>query len=565
MKYRINPKEMVRYLIATLAMLLIVACKDDQQVVTGFAVDQTEVTFINDGGTTQLNIATDEAWTVSTSADWCMVTPANGVGSAVCVLKADSSYLYKERIGKIQIHTAHGTKEITIKQYGYDPVISFTQTEVSIPSYAAPDKAYIDVEASGNIPFQIRLKEEDKAWLSIEGSDSYQPSTTIPQKRKFRFKFKTHTEFSADRIAQVTFKEVKTNRDGSIEPLEKVLEIRQEAAPKIIPSREGDSLAILSIARTLNVNVAWPITRPMIYWEDVETAERTYMYDDGNGRREERTELRVVSVRLYMLETEESLPYQIKYLTELETFIAIGNSNAYLKKIDLGPEVTLLKKLKSLSLTGYGIRSLPQEMKGMTSLEELNLSGNMFMELPMDVLFELPNLKYLSFANNRASGSVTNLKTDIPRGFTLETIGLGGEIPADIFRLNSLEYLSLSYNYFYGDIPAMDGDVNVMPNLKYLGINLNRLTGNLPDWILYHDRLACWDPYVLVFNQEGRDHRGDPAGFSNEPPRLPNPVCPDWNNEEEEILLKLPKLTARDIETKVPLHGRWRYYNMLTK
>lgn len=564
MKKIFNQKKVAVWVVATLALLMVVSCKDDKETVSGFTLNQTEAQFVNNGGVIELNIATDQEWTAITDADWCMVTPATGVGSGVCVIKADSSYLYKERVGKVRFYAGNEMKEVVIKQFGYAPVIEFTSNEVSIPSYAPSDKSFIDVEASSNIPFEVEIPVEDQAWLTIEGATSYEPSTTIPRKQKFRFKFKTYTEFKADRVANVAFKEVKKNRDGTTEVITQILKIVQEAAPKIVPSREGDSLAILSIARVLGMGgELWPTSRPMIYWDDVEMEERTFMYDDGEGTREERTELRVISVRYFMFDSDEGIPYQVKFLSELETLIVTSNSNAFMRKIDLGPEITELTKLKSLSLMGYGIRSLPEQMGNMVSLEELDLNGNNFLKLPLDILYQLPSLKYLNFGGNRISGNVVNLQTDIPKDFTLETIGMGGEIPSEIFRLNQLEYLNLSYNYFYGSIPAMEGETNVMPNLKALSLNLNRLTGDIPDWILKHKRLGCWNPYMLIFTQEGRDHMGRYAVFNNEPSRLPD--CPDWNEEDEEIASRLPKLTTRDKETGVPLHGNWRYYNMLTK
>lgn len=566
MKNKINQKIVGRLVVMTLALLLAVSCKDDNETVSGFTLDQTEVQFVNNGGTLELKVSTDQEWSAESDADWCLISPANGKGSGVCTIQADSSYLYKERMGKIRFYAGREMKEFVIKQFGYEQVIEFVKEEVTIPSYATPDKAFVDVVVSANIPFEVVVAEEDKLWLTIEGASTYDPSTTIPRKQSFRFKFNTYTEFTADRIAEVIFRETTKKRDGSAaEPMVKTMRIVQEAAPRIIPSREGDSLAVLSISRLMGLSGAsFPTSRPITHWDDVETAERTYIYDDGTIR-EERTELRIIGARFFMFDTEESIPYQVKYLTELETFIAASNGNSQQKKIALGPEITQLTKLKSISFMGYGFSSLPPEMVNMKSLEEIDLNGNNLLKIPMDIFYELPNLKYLNLGGNRVNGSVVNLQTDIPRDFTLETIGLGGQLPEDLFRLNQLETLILSYNYFYGSIPALEGEKNVMPNLKQLSLNLNRLTGNLPDWILNHKRLACWAPYVLLFQQEGKNQYGQTAMFDNEPKVLPNPDCPDWKEDEEDILLNLPKLTPRDKETKVPLHGHWRYYQILNK
>lgn len=75
----------------------------------------------------------------------------------------------------------------------------------------------------------------------------------------------------------------------------------------------------------------------------------------------------------------------------------------------------------------------------------------------------------------------------------------------------------------------------IMPQLENLSINLNFLTGNIPDWILYHKNLKCWDPFTLVFNQyeNGKDASGKRVGFDNTPSYIKRP-CPLWSADEEE-------------------------------
>ena len=54
-------------------------------------------------------------------------------------------------------------------------------------------------------------------------------------------------------------------------------------------------------------------------------------------------------------------------------------------------------------------------------------------------------------------------------------------------------------------------------------INLNYLTGSLPDWILYHPYLMNWSPSILIFNQEIYPNKnGTLPGFDNVP------VSPDY-------------------------------------
>ena len=77
-----------------------------------------------------------------------------------------------------------------------------------------------------------------------------------------------------------------------------------------------------------------------------------------------------------------------------------------------------------------------------------------------------------------------------------DTLGLHGSLPEALFTLKNVVYIGLSYNYFEGAIPDMGYDASkyeteeekvannpVMPQLENLSINLNFLTGNIPDWI----------------------------------------------------------------------------------
>lgn len=339
---------------AVAALALVASCDDDDdKAVSGFVVEKEEVQFPNDGGTIEIKVATDQTWTAETKNDWCMVSPATGVGNGICIIKADSSYLYKERTGRVIFYSDKGdVAEVQVKQFGYEPTISFEKTELTIPSYASPEEAYVDVEAIANVPFEVIIPEEAKVWLSYDNDKNepykYTPSTTIPRKQKFRFKFKTYTDFMEDRVTELQFKQTAkaANRaEGESTLITKTVKITQEKAQMIIPSREGDSLAVLTIARTMNANLNAVTSRPITHWSDVLVEERTYdYYNPVTGyTKKDTTELRVVGFSLSMMDTEETIPYQIQYLTELETFAAISNINGYRKSIALGPEITTLK------------------------------------------------------------------------------------------------------------------------------------------------------------------------------------------------------------------------------
>lgn len=59
--------------------------------------------------------------------------------------------------------------------------------------------------------------------------------------------------------------------------------------------------------------------------------------------------------------------------------------------------------------------------------------------------------------------------------------------------------------------------LKVLPKLKALSLNLNFLTGKLPNWILFHPNLQEWNPDGRIIPQwiKGKDTKGNSVGFSN--------------------------------------------------
>lgn len=512
------------------------ACdKEDKAEISALKINtDTELFFNENGGTQSLDLSSNCEWTVETLADWCKISPASGNGNMVCEIAVDSSYLYDNREAELVFSYGAQTQSIKVSQLGYKKQIKLSTDMLNVDYFKPTAEAYQDLQVMSNVKFKIEISDEDAEWLSYEMIATEVHPTPRPSSVRIYYKLNPKVEV---RTGKVTF----LAEDDSVEPV--ILTINQGAAPKISPSRAGDSLAILAISRTLDCYNSWDPNRPMIYWEDVVLEEMEYL----NENNEWVTEERVTGVEFFMFDTNESLPFEIQYLTELRTLVFQGNSNAFMKSIHLGHEVTLLPKLKSLSIAGYGLVSLPKELKNMAALEELVLAGNNFQELPIEVLISIPNIKMISFSNNRR-----NELLDLSQKGDIE-YGLGGRLTTELFdALPDLEYLRLSYNYFEGTLPELP--VGSMPNLNYLSLNLNRFTGELPEWILKHPNLACWYPDFLIFEQEGRDSNGKKAGFTNVPLFLENPDCPLW-----EVFPDDSRKNKSVEGAKLSLRGNWRY------
>lgn len=78
---------------------------------------------------------------------------------------------------------------------------------------------------------------------------------------------------------------------------------------------------------------------------------------------------------------------------------------------------------------------------------------------------------------------------------------------------------AVTVKYDGGEFSVKGTDVPcVLPNTKSFNINLNFLTGKLPNWIIFHPYLIDWYPESMVFQQEaGKNSDGVEVGFNEVP------------------------------------------------
>lgn len=64
----------------------------------------------------------------------------------------------------------------------------------------------------------------------------------------------------------------------------------------------------------------------------------------------------------------------------------------------------------------------------------------------------------------------------------------------------------------------------VLPNLKVFSLNLNFLTGDMPNWLLFHPYFMNWNPGGLIIPQwiKGKNSNGETVGFANVGENNPN-------------------------------------------
>ena len=534
-----------RILIVISAIALAVACMNEPAV--EFALDTTDIQVGPEGGVKTFKVTSSENWVASTQQPWITISPANGRGSVECKVMIDSTLKWNEvREGKVYINGENGSQSFTVSQKGFEYQIIPSESNVNIADYAAYGKRSFEIKVKANVDFNVQVPDNAINWLKTKKSTLTLDRDARPREVTIKFDWQVNS-MPLERIAEVKFVPVKSvevpGNDG--------IKVTQKAAlPIPVGTVEGDSLALLAVNRSLGVWTEYETTERIENWDGVEVWKTK---DERNGR--------VKSASFAAFTTKEGLPYEIQYLTAMEELFVYGNSNTFLiKSLDCGEYICKLTQLRKLTIGAYGLSSLHEDFTNLVNLEYLNLESNNFQKIPAVLNEEnFPKLTAL-ILNANTRYTIRDLSND-----TRENIGGFVEeegFPVRLLLWEKLDTLRLSANYLQGPLPTDEEmaqlltqkgreedklywrssdknikdsiDVNntffddndiprVMPEMDFFAINLNRLYGELPNWLLYHPKLDLWYPDLLIWSQEGRASKkygANMAGFSNAPTNM---------------------------------------------
>ena len=503
--------------------------------VDGVSLENGTLTVGPEGGRRVITITSSEKWVAETQFPWITVSPANGVGSTDCEIIVDSALVALESMqGAVRFKTMESDKsqKFTVNQSGFDLILNPAKTSIELESYAELEDRKFTIVVNTNVPFTVEApKFEDKPWIEYKVSELVLDRKDRPRNARVNFTWELNPTQSA---RQAEFKLIPS--DPSMEA--RVIAISQKPADEIEIGVRGDSLALLAISRVLGC------------WREFDTAEKMENWDGVTVHKSGPNKGRVRSAQFYLFGTKEPLPFQVKYLTAAEELYFYSNENSFRYSLSTGKHICELTQLRKLTIGAYGLTELPDEFANLKNLEYLDISGNNFEELPAVLSPENPpNLPALIINANQR-----NVANELFNNYKENSGGLINEcplredgtreFPRRLLKWNKLDTLRLSVNYLQGTIPDLMDDpdfpkwtaeeVNacdtlpakliglpkVLPDTDFLAINLNRLHGELPDWLLYHPKLDLWYPFQLIFLQEGKDREGNVAGFSNEPANL---------------------------------------------
>lgn len=527
-------KNIYRFALVCASALAVFSCKEPAPV--DFNLDTDLIEIGPAGGVKTINVSSEDNWIATVQEPWLTISPANGVGSIECRVIIDSALAVTQReaVVRIENQVTKDRKDFKVKQNGFDYQIVLDEPEVNIASYASLEERKFDVKVKTNVPFEVVLPEGAEEWLTYSMSELKLDRGARP--REVAVKFNWNINFNpAQRNAVVKFNPL----NQEITPaLKDDLNIRQDAAEEIEIGVKGDSLALIAINRALGCWTEWDTSEKLEFWDGVE------LWQSGENKG------RVKKAEFFMFGTKEGIPFQVKYLTAADELYFFSNTNTFLYSLDPGEHICELTQLRKLTIGSYGLTTLPDSFKKLKNLEYLDLSSNNFQSVPEVLTPEnFPKLTALILnacqRNNIYDLSNTN-KTNFGGLFDeTEEDKDGNKIfPKRLLRWDSLDTLRLSVNYLEGVIPDLEDDYGfpkwtaeevhacdtlpeiligkpkVLPETDFFAINLNRLYGKLPDWLLYHPKLDMWYPSSLIFMQEGVASDGTVAGFSNEPANL---------------------------------------------
>lgn len=561
----------MKYIVLAVVLMLGACTPDQNKVEFEVATDAIEMSAV--GGVETIRIEAAEAWTASTDAPWITISPTNGRGSAECQIIVDSALLAEPREAEVKIETnAKGdedpkVKRIAITQEGYPYLIELDEPTVDLECYDVYDKRYFEVTVRSNVLFDVKIPE-NVTWLTHKRYTQNLNRKMRPREVTIRFDWGINSRDTI-RVADIQF----VPKDGQELDRQDVLTVRQEAAVPIKENtREGDSVALLAIYRTLRASTEWDMSQSMESWSGIT------LWEDGEEGCTPEKVGRVKRAQFAIFYTKESLPYEVRFLTAAEELYFFGNANTFLLDLDEGESIGYLgENLKRLTLGAYGLSSLGNHITKLKNLEYLNICANNFQEVPEVLTKEnFPKLRSLVM-NACQRNYVTDLSNNVKKK-------LGGFIDEETFPVDlikwDLDTLVLSVNYLHGSLPTFEDDPEmpvytqediansknkkgqdtlpqilvdrqikkVMPSTKRFAINLNRLSGELPEWLLYHPALDMWVPTSLVFPQEGRWSDGSYAGFSNVPANMnyyydqyiyKDKITDEWDEEEAASLYLL--------------------------
>lgn len=169
------------------------------------------------------------------------------------------------------------------------------------------------------------------------------------------------------------------------------------------------------------------------------------------------------------------------------------------------PDFSAVKSLRILDLS-YNLFSgaFPASVFNLTDLEVLNFNENVnfnLWKLPEENMSRLTKLRSMLLMTCMLGGEIPKSIGNMTSLVDLELSGnfLTGELPPELCSLRNLKQLELYYNQLVGKIPAEIGNLT---ELQDLDMSVNRFTGKLPETVCRLPKLQVLQFYNNTLSGE---------------------------------------------------------------
>ncbi|KAF7026583.1 hypothetical protein CFC21_038689 [Triticum aestivum] len=144
----------------------------------------------------------------------------------------------------------------------------------------------------------------------------------------------------------------------------------------------------------------------------------------------------------------------------------------------LAPELGQLSRMKIMDFMWNKITgSIPKEVGNITSLELLLVNGNQLSGSLPDEIGLLPNLNRIQIDQNNISGPIPKSFANLnkTKHFHMNNNSLSGQIPPELSRLPSLVHMLLDNNNLSGYLPP---ELAQLPKLLIIQLDNNNFSGS---------------------------------------------------------------------------------------
>ncbi|KAG6395589.1 hypothetical protein SASPL_141712 [Salvia splendens] len=249
-------------------------------------------------------------------------------------------------------------------------------------------------------------------------------------------------------------------------------------APACLPPLELEALSV--VARKLGKR-DWnfdgevdPCTNELPWW-DVSVPNGVYcnITSNGNGT----TTCHVTRIILKKNNLNGSLPIELVGLPSLDELDLTRN---FLNG-SLPPDWSSMEFLRIISLLGNRLSGpIPKEYGNITSLEELVLEANQFTGNVPGEIGDLPRIRRLFLNSNYFTGELppSLAKLTTLTDLEVQASGLSGPIPSNLTYLTKLNNLILRSCNIVGELPGSIAQLKIDDSLD---LSFNKLTGPIPE------------------------------------------------------------------------------------